>query len=51
MAEKLKGFRASDADQNLIEKLKKKTKARNDSEVLRMGLEAAAREHGIKVPA
>jgi len=51
MVEKLKGFRASDEDQILIEKLRKKTKARNDSEVLRMGLEAAARENGIGIPA
>jgi hypothetical protein len=51
MVEKVKGFRASDADQILIGKLRKKTKARNDSEVLRMSLESAARENGIKVPA
>lgn len=49
--EKLKGFRASDEDQTLIEKLKKKTKARSDTAVMRMGIRALARENGIKVPA
>jgi len=50
MTEKLKGFRASDDDQNLIEKLKKKTKVRSDTAVMRMGIHALARENGIKVP-